>query len=115
MLKNEALDRNALGVLLQNATYVNKIFYSLSFQDIPAFIEDNLATFMNILMYFYNFQNPRIVTEDDEQPGIMEKFTPSVAKIVILYSSKYEEDFTMLGDFNSSHLAHFDHSRIFTL
>lgn len=99
MLKNESLDRNALGVLLQNATYVNKIFYSLSFQDIPAFIEDNLATFMNILMYFYNFQNPRIVTEDDEQPGIMEKFTSSVAKIVILYSSKYEEDFTMLGDF----------------
>ena len=99
MLKSGISDQNILEMLLQNATYINKIFYSLSFQDIPAFIEDNLSNFMNILMFFYNFQSSLIVSEDEDQPGIMEKFTSSVAKIVILYSSKYEEDFTMLGDF----------------
>lgn len=99
MLKTGISDKNLLGVLLQNATYANKIFYSLSFQDIPAFFEDNLASFMNILMSFYNFQNQIVVTEDEDRPGIAEKFTSSVAKIVILYSSKYEEDFTMLESF----------------
>lgn len=99
MLKNCAAHGSNLGILLQNATYANKIFYSLSFQDIPAFIEDNLITFMNILMFLFNFQSPLVITQDEDQPGVMEKFTASVAKIVILYSSKYEEDFTMLGDF----------------
>lgn len=99
MLKSGINDKHLLGMILQNATYANKIFHSLSFQDIPAFIEDNLVIFMNILMFFYNFQSPLLVTEDEDQPGISEKFTSSVAKIIILYSSKYEEDFTMLGDF----------------
>lgn len=99
MLKSGINDKKLLKIILQNATYANKIFYSLSFQDIPAFIEDNLITFMNILMFFYNFQNPLLVSEDEDQPGIAEKFTSSVAKIIILYSTKYEEDFTMLGDF----------------
>ena len=99
MLKSGVSDKNLLVVLLQNATYVNKIFYSLSYQDIPAFFEDNLMTFMNILMFFFNFQSPLLLSENEDQPGTIEKFTSSVAKIVILYSSKYEEDFTMLGDF----------------
>ena len=99
ILKSGVSDKNFLEILLQNATYANKIFYSLSFQDIPAFFEDNLVTFMNILMFFFNFQSPVLVTKDEDQPGIIERFASSVAKIVILYSSKYEEDFTMLGDF----------------
>lgn len=99
ILKSGISDKNLLGIVLQNATYANKIFYSLSFQDIPAFFEDNLVTFMNILMLFFNFQSPVLRTEDENQPGIIEKFASSVAKIVILYSSKYEEDFIMLGDF----------------
>lgn len=99
MLKSEINDKTLLRIILQNATYANKIFHSLSFQDIPAFIEDNLTTFMNILMFFFNFQSPLLITEDEDKPGIPEKFTSSVAKIIILYSSKYEEDFTMLGEF----------------
>ena len=99
MLKSGITDKILLGMVLQNATYSCKIFHNLSFQDIPAFIEDNLVTFMNILMFFYNFQSPLFFLEDENRPGIAEKFTSSVAKIIILYSSKYEEDFTMLGDF----------------
>lgn len=99
ILKSGVLDRKLLEIIIQNAIYANKIFYSLNFQDIPAFFEDNLTKFMNILMFFFNFQSPLLVSDDDDQPGVMEKFPSSVANIVILYSSKYEEDFTMLGDF----------------
>lgn len=99
ILKSNISDKNLLSIILQNATYANKIFYSLNYQDIPAFFEDNLMTIMNILMYFFNFQNPALSTEDEDQPCVIEKFTSSVAKVVILYASKYEEDFTMLGDF----------------
>lgn len=99
VLKAGTCDKTLLCTLLENATYANKIFYSLSFQDIPAFIEDNMTSFMNILMTFYNFKSQNVVTADEERPGIAEKFTSSVAKIVILYSSKYEEDFSMLESF----------------
>ena len=102
ILKAGINEKKLLGLVLENATYANKIFYSLSFQDIPAFIEDNLKIFMNILMFLYNFQSPFLISESDEQPGIIEKLTTSVAKIVILYTSKFEEDFTMLGDFTQA-------------
>jgi exportin-2 (importin alpha re-exporter) len=99
LLKSGNIDRSALELILQNATYANKIFYSLSYQDIPAFFEDNLSSFMTVLMSFYNFHAPDIMSVDNEQPGVLEKFTSSVAKIVILYSTKYEEDFSMLSEF----------------
>ena len=99
ILKSNVSDPARLALVVQNATYANKIFYSLSFQDIPAFFEDNLVKIMEILMYFFNFQSPYLVTSDDDQPGVSEKFASSVAKIVVLYASKYEEDFVMLRDF----------------
>ena len=99
VLKNPSGDKQQMSAIVQNAIYVNKIFYSLSFQDIPEFIEENLATFMRILMFLLTFDLPLLRDSNDEQPGLLEKLSSSVAKIVILYASKYEEDFTSLTDF----------------
>lgn len=91
--------KQQLLAIVQNAIYANKIFYSLSFQDIPEFIEENLATFMRILMFLFTFDAPILQDDNDEQPGVLEKLSSSVAKIVILYANKYEEDFISLSDF----------------
>jgi exportin-2 (importin alpha re-exporter) len=99
VLKAPSTDKQQLSAIVQNAIYVNKIFYSLSYQDIPEFIEENLATFMRILMLLFTFDLPLLRDSNEDQPGLLEKLSSSVAKIVILYASKYEEDFTSLTDF----------------
>ncbi len=99
VLQGGVNEKQQLTAIVQNAIYVNKIFYSLSFQDIPEFIEENLTAFMRILMFLFTFDLPLLRDSNDEQPGLLEKLSSSVAKIVILYASKYEEDFTSLTDF----------------
>jgi len=94
------LNKDQLLVLLQNVTCANKIFYSLSYQDIPTFIEENLSEFMRLLLGFFCFSHPVLSSlSQTEEAGVPEKLTASVAKIIVLYSSKYEEDFIMLPAF----------------
>jgi exportin-2 (importin alpha re-exporter) len=90
-------DSGHIKLLLQNVTYANKIFYSLSFQDIPAHIEDNLGEFMRLLLAFFAFHSARPdLASSPDQAGILEKLASSAAKVFALYAEKYEEDFTML-------------------
>lgn len=42
-----ASDVNALKVIYSSLVLVSKVFYSLNFQDLPEFFEDNMATWMN--------------------------------------------------------------------
>ena len=37
----------ALKIILSSINFICKIFYSLNFQDLPEFFEDNMATWMN--------------------------------------------------------------------
>lgn len=99
LLRTGSSDKQFLSLVLQNAIFANKIFYSLSFQDIPEFIETNLATFMKILMFLFTLDNPLLATQNEDEPGLLEKLRSSVAKIAIMYAGKYEEDFTQLPDF----------------
>lgn len=99
LLQSGTSDKQFLSLVLQNAIYANKIFYSLSFQDIPEFIETNLATFMRILMFLFTFESNLVVTQNEDEPGLLEKLTSSVAKIAIMYAGKYEEDFSQLPQF----------------
>lgn len=80
-------------------TLCNKIFYNLSFQDLPAYFEDNLAQFMGFLKVHYNYQNATILPSMEDEPGPVEQLQASVADIVNLYAGKYEEDFPMLPEF----------------
>lgn len=89
-----------LSILLQNAACANKIFYSLSYQDIPAFIEDNLSEFMRLILGLFNFSRPGLSSLScSDEAGVPEKLIASVAKVAVLYATKYEEDFTMLPQF----------------
>lgn len=99
ILRSGEQDRQLVALVIQNATCASKIFFSLTFQDIPAFVEDNLSEFMRILLFLYGHQNPALQSSGGDEPGVLEKLASSVAKIVILFASKYEDDFTMLGDF----------------
>lgn len=46
LTQTHANDANALKIIYNSLTLVCKVFYSLNFQDLPEFFEDNMATWM---------------------------------------------------------------------
>ena len=97
-LLNYASDKVVIEKLIRIQTLINKIFYSLSSQDIPAFFEENLTAFMTLMKKEMSYSNALLEAGDDK-PGPVEKLITSVAKIATLYAMRYEEEFIMLGDF----------------
>lgn len=91
--------KSVLEKLLKSQVLLNKIYYSLSAQDLPAFFEDHLGDFMDILKSQLTYRNPLAESGNDDDAGPAEKLAASVAKIAILYANRYEEEFTMLGAF----------------
>lgn len=91
--------RATIEKLLLTQLLLNKIYYSLSAQDLPAFFEDHLGEFMDILKAQLTYRNPLAESGNDDDAGPAEKLPASVAKIAILYANRYEEEFTMLGSF----------------
>lgn len=105
------LSRNDLFTIqekvIQIQILLNKIFYSLSSQDLPAFFEDHLAEFMGLLKQQLLFQftasettlsksNPDSV---DDKAGPREELPTTIINIAILYATRYEEDFGQLAEF----------------
>lgn len=100
MVEATRTNQSALGKVLRTQVLLNKIFYSLSAQDLPAFFEDHLSEFMGHLKTQFLFTYPTESTAtSDEEPGPREKLLASVAKIANLYATRYEEDFVQLADF----------------
>ncbi len=87
--------------LVQTLTLCNKIFYSLSSQDLPAFFEDHMKEFMDAFKRHFSYTNPLLeaTTGDEDEEGPLEKLRVTVAEIINLYAVKYEEDFPMLSEF----------------
>lgn len=100
MVEATHTNQSALGKILRTQILLNKIFYSLSAQDLPAFFEDHLGEFMGHLKTQFLFTYPtESAATSDEESGPREKLVASVAKIANLYATRYEEDFTQLADF----------------
>jgi exportin-2 (importin alpha re-exporter) len=100
----QLVDANSSGeqllpVLLESQILCNRVFLSLSSQDLPAFFEDHLGEFMGFLEKHLLYKNPAVVSEDAERAGVLERLPASVAKIITLYALKYEEDFPQLPQF----------------
>jgi exportin-2 (importin alpha re-exporter) len=67
-----------------------KIFYFLSFQDLPAFFEDHLTEFMTLLHKYISVGQG------------FEEVKENICDSINLYLMKYEEEFTMLPTFIES-------------
>lgn len=99
LVESNANNKEALLRLLRTQVLLNKIYYSLSAQDFPAFFEDHLSEFMERLKKQLVYRNPIADSDSVDEAGPAEKLPASVAKIAILYAMRYEEDFTQLGQF----------------
>jgi exportin-2 (importin alpha re-exporter) len=71
-----------------------EIYYSLNFQDLPAFFEDHMNEWMTDFASYLQYQNALLVdTSEEQNSGPIDKLQVSIINIISLYASKDEEEF----------------------
>ena len=79
------------------------ILFSLIFQDLPEFYEDNMTHVMEVLKKFLEYENP-VLSDDSEhdEPGPIDKLQSAIVDILALFVERDEEPFQpFLSDFTS--------------
>lgn len=84
-----------LTAYMEQIRLVCSIFYSLNYQDLPEFFEDNMATWVTELQ---KYLQPGIfgileVADEEENPSPLDKVQEQILDIFRLYADKDEEDF----------------------
>jgi len=73
---------------------INRIFYSLNYQDLPEYFEDHMKEWMMGFAKLLEYKNPILVDEDEElTPGPIDNVQVSVVQNLNLYGNKDEEPF----------------------
>jgi exportin-2 (importin alpha re-exporter) len=87
-------DKAALLVAFEAHRLMTRVFFSLNWQTIPEFFEDNIATWMTEFGKFLTYKNPILVdASEDDEPGAIEKLQAAIVENLNLYATKYEEEF----------------------
>ncbi|XP_045455694.1 exportin-2 [Melitaea cinxia] len=85
----------ALTVIYNSLVLTCKVFYSLNYQDLPEFFEDNMPVWMPNLLNLLQKKVQCLETNDDnDKPGVMEDLRTEVCNCAALYALKYEEEFS---------------------
>ncbi|KAI2659250.1 Exportin-2 [Labeo rohita] len=93
LCQTHATDVNALKVLFSSLTLISKLFYSLNFQDLPEFFEDNMETWMTNFHNLLTLDNKLLQTDDEEEAGLLELLKSQICDNAALYAQKYDEEF----------------------
>lgn len=72
---------------------VCKIFYCLSWQDIPEYFEDHLPEYMSELRKLLVFESAAIDEMVPDEPGKLDDVHAAVMEITNLYATKFDEEF----------------------
>ena len=91
-----ASNKDALKTLFSSLVLISKIFYSLNYQDLPEFFEDNMETWMTHFHALLSMDNKLLHTADDEEVGYVELLKSQICDNVSLYAQKYDEEFAKL-------------------
>uniref|UniRef100_A0A7S1XYB3 Importin N-terminal domain-containing protein n=1 Tax=Phaeomonas parva TaxID=124430 RepID=A0A7S1XYB3_9STRA len=88
-------DANSLTKLLEILRLCARIFFSLNYQDIPEYFEDNLAQWMGPFDNFLGAEFPAIngVNAARDQPNPLAQLQAAIIENVMLYADKYDEQF----------------------
>lgn len=96
----------SLPLLAQALLLLIQIFNDLTFQDLPPFVEDHMASFFGEgdqagwLLKYLSWERPELVGDDDDDtPGPLQKIRSSICEIAQLFAQKYSDVFPQLGSF----------------
>lgn len=88
-------------IIYNSLLLICKIFYSLNFQDLPEFFEDNMAVWMDHFHTLLASNIPDFLKcGDDDEPGVVEQLRSQICENLVMYAQKYDEEF-------ASHLPQF--------
>lgn len=89
----ESLDSKSAELVVSNAELTCKIFYCLSWQELPPYFEENMTSFMAELKRLLLYENKLIDDGTDTEPTCVDKLLVSVLDTLNLYESKHDEEF----------------------
>ncbi|XP_053981476.1 exportin-2 isoform X2 [Hylaeus anthracinus] len=84
---------DALKVIYSSLVILCKVFYSLNFQDLPEFFEDNMEVWMKNFHTLLNTNVPFLQSTDEEEAGVIEQLKSQVCDNIGLYAQKYDQEF----------------------
>ncbi|CAK8690429.1 unnamed protein product [Clavelina lepadiformis] len=93
LAEQHSSNEGVLRVLFSSLVLICKIFYSLNYQDLPEFFEDNMETWMTHFHSLLTTDNLLLHTEHDEEAGHVELLKSQICDNVSLYAQKYDEEF----------------------
>ncbi|XP_003692417.1 exportin-2 [Apis florea] len=93
LMQVHANNVDALKIIYSSLVILSKVFYSLNFQDLPEFFEDNMATWMRNFHILLNTDVPSLQSTDEEEAGVIEQLKSQVCDNIGLYAQKYDEEF----------------------
>jgi exportin-2 (importin alpha re-exporter) len=87
-------DKAKLLLALETQRLMTRIYFSLNWQDLPEYFEDNITTWMQEFAKYLVYKNPLAVDASEEsEPGPIEKLQAAIVENLNLYATKYEEEF----------------------
>lgn len=73
---------------------MNRIFFSLNYQDLPEFFEDHIQEWMGQFAKYLDYKNPCVTDNDEEnEPSPIDNLQASIVANLALYADKDEEPF----------------------
>lgn len=88
-------NKEALTILFNSLLLICKIFYNLTYQELPDhFADDNLKPWMENLHSLLVTDNKLLDTDSDEEAGPLELIKSQICSIAGMLAQKYDEDFT---------------------
>lgn len=98
-IQDNSSNKAQLSILFDVLLLLVKLYYDLNCQDIPAFFEDNMSVGMSIMHKYLNYQNPLLEDEnEDDEASVLSKVKASIAELIQLYISRYQEEFDPMVD-----------------
>ncbi|XP_076259837.1 chromosome segregation 1 [Rhynchophorus ferrugineus] len=93
VISAHANDVAASQLIFGSLVLISKIFYSLNFQDLPEFFEDNMEVWMNHFHALLNVDQANLETSSIDDPGVLQMLKSQICDNVALYAQKYDEEF----------------------
>ncbi|CAG9813279.1 unnamed protein product [Phaedon cochleariae] len=93
LAQTHANDTDALKVIYSSLVLICKVFYSLNFQDLPEFFEDNIQIWMHHFHILLTADVKCLQSKDSDEAGVMEQLKSQVCDNIALYAQKYDEEF----------------------
>lgn len=90
-------DKASSQIYFENLLLLVQIYYDLNCQDIPEFFEDNMVQGMSIIHKYLQLVTPLLTdADDDDDIDILIKTKTAILELVLLYVSRYAEEFEPL-------------------